>query len=34
MVDNPPDIVTTIFTNPDDSEPLYCPDSSKTTSTT
>ena len=34
MVDDPPDIITTTPTNPDDSEPVYCSDSSPTTNTT
>ena len=34
VVDDPPDIINTTSTNPDDSEPVYCPDSNSTTNTT
>ena len=34
VVDNPPDIITTTSTNPDDSKPVYCSDSNSTTNTT
>ena len=33
VVDDPPDIITAISTNPDDSEPLYCSDLNSTTNT-
>ena len=33
MVDDPPNIITTTSINPDDSEPVYCPDSNSTTNT-
>ena len=34
LVDDPPDIITTTATNPDDSEPVYCPESNPTVNTT
>ena len=34
VVDDPPDIITITSTSPDDSEPVYCPDSNSTTNTT
>ena len=35
VVDDPPDTnITTTSTNPDDSEPVYCPESNSTTNTT
>ena len=34
VVDGLPNIIITISTNPDDSEPVYCSDSNSTTNTT
>ena len=34
VVDDPLDIITKTSTNPDDSEPVYCPDLNSTTNTT